>query len=390
MDGLAAISPALSLHCPVEVRVLSPRARSVLPARVLAALALAILVGACSRSHPVVTAPGPAPFGRDVPLSCPNMIPNTPETAVQFAAVSGLCASFRPGVRVRFEMTGDLPSPRIDDMGPCATGAAPTIQFLGGHANVFVHGTQTSVTADGQPLTFSPLVPPPTGEKGVVLATDVHGNLFEIIWPMLAGVGPGQPIVRVQLLAWNAALVTIPQTFDVVWDLAAQRDGVTMYMQGRADSLNLVGTAPLLPGAPPQRPCIGSIAGTSDSVVTQFAGIVQFRSNRLRVDVDGDVPTGAIEGAGLCATADVPSVSFSGAADVFRAGSTQSLTNGAQMLTFGALLPPAIALAPGGVVATDAAGDALHILWPKIAGLGSRPPAPRPRRGAGAAPYPAP
>jgi hypothetical protein len=351
-----------------------------LPSRLAATAALALLValiallaGACSRSASLVLPSAPNAFGRDVPVSCPNMIPNTPETAIPFAAVSGMCPQFRAS-RVRFEMTGDLSSPKINDMGACATSTAPTIQFAGGHANVFLHGTNTSVTIDGQPLTFGPLTVPP-GENGVVLAIDARGNVLEIIWPTLAGVGPGDPIVRVQLLNWNFALVQPPNTFDITWDMAVVRDGTTMYIAGRADNLNLGGLATIQPGAPPQPPCIATVAATTDTVVTQFAGIVQFRPGRARFDVSGDLVSGAIEACGACAATDVPSVSFvGGVGNVVRTGSSQSQTSSGQPLVFGPLLFPGAALEPGVVLSTDAVGDLLAIIWPKLAGLGAGPP----------------
>jgi len=341
----------------------------------VAVTALALLAAACSRSTRIVTpSTSTTALGRDLPVSCPNMIPNTPETAVPFAAVSALCPSFRSS-RLRFEMTGDLPSPRIDDMGACATSAVPSIQFAGGHANVFLHGTNTSVTLTGQPLTFGPLQVPQTGEAGVVLAVDPGGNVLQVIWPTLAGVGAGQPIVRVQLLNWNSALVVMPNTFDIVWDMTVVRDSVTMHIAGRAENVNLTGLPTAQAGLPPQPPCIATLAATSDLVIPQFAGIVQFRANRARFEVWGDVASGAVEGCGSCAAADAPSVRFiRGFGDVLLAGTDQSLTAGGQALAFGPLLFPGITLEPGVVLATDASGDILEIIWPKLAALGSGPP----------------
>ena len=40
----------------------------------------------------------------------------------------------------------------------------------------------------------------------MVLATDAAGNVLEIIWPALAGLGPGQPILRLQLQQYSAAV----------------------------------------------------------------------------------------------------------------------------------------------------------------------------------------
>src|SRR5436190_8616242 len=223
----------------------------------LTGLSVALLLGACSRALDV-TAPHPnAKLGggsRDVPINCPNMIPNTPGTAIEFRTLSGL-VSKNDGRRIRFEMVGDLPSPSIDLMGPCVASTAPSIVFTGGHANVFIHGTDISVTSLGQPLTFGPLQVPQTGEQGVVIAADPFASILEVVWPTIAGVGVGDPIIRLQLTNWNTALVTTSKTYDVVWDLAAVRDSVTMYFKGRADSLNLLGTPTPQAAMPPSPPC---------------------------------------------------------------------------------------------------------------------------------------
>jgi len=342
----------------------------------LTCLVVALLLGSCSRALDVTT---PVPGGtlgagaRDVPMNCPNMIPNTPETAIQFETLSGL-VSKNDGRRIRFEMNGDLPSPSIDLMGPCVDSPTPSIVFTSAHANVFIHGTNISVTSLGQPLAFGPLQVPQTGEQGVVIASDPFASIIEVVWPSLAAIGVGSPIIRVQLTNWNTALVTPAKTYDVVWDMTAVRDSVTMYFTGRADSLNLLGTPTAQAAMPPSPPCPQALAGTSDTVITQFAGVVQFRPARMRFELDGDIAKGVIEASGTCAATATPAVYFTGgSANVYLAGTTQSVIPGGQPLTFGALVVPPTG-EQGVVLAQDSFFNTLEIIWPKLAGVGSGPP----------------
>ena len=343
------------------------------------AMLLALGLGACSRTQDVISPTSSTvksfPGTRDIPVNCPSMIPNTLETAVEFQAVSGMCASFTTR-RVRFEITGDLPSPSIENMGPCVATDAPTIRFMGGHANVFIHGTTTSITENGQPMTFGELLfPGSLVEKGVVVASDPSGNVLEVIWPTIAGVGVGQPIIRVQLGRWNTALLSSAQTYDIVWDMVAVRDSVSMYFKGSAERINLSGSATpqAFAGAPPA--CPQTLLDTSDSVVVQMAGIVQYRLGRLRLEAIGDVPTGTLHAAGLCAASEAPTIQFlGGSANMWRSGTSQSVTTTGQELVFGPLVFPGVFLEPGVVVASDAGRNVLEIVWPGLAGLGEGPP----------------
>ena len=341
-------------------------------------LAIALGLGGCSGtpklSAPLSGSPKSTPDTRNVPVSCPNMIPNTLETAVEFIPVSGLVASFTAR-RIRFEMFGDLPSPSIEAMGACVTSATPTIRFTSGHANVFLHGTSTSITETGQPVTFGELLPPVALEPGVLLAIAPAGHVLEIIWPAIAGVGVGPPIVRVQLARWNPSLISTANTYDVVWDMVAERDGVKMYLKGRADHLGLGGSSVAQVGAGAPVPCPQTLAATSDTVITQLAHVAQFRSVDLRLEIVGDVPTGTMEASGACAASNVATIQFTGGvANVFRAGTNQSVTFAGQQLSFGPLQFPTLVLEPGVVLAQDAALNLLEIIWPGLTGLGVGPP----------------
>ena len=359
--------------------MISPLRRTARLSGLAAALLIALALGACSRS-PVASGAGdgsgkPGPHLRDIPINCPSMIPNTPETAIEFVPVTAMCASFR-STRIRFEMIGDLPSPSIDLMGPCVASANPLIRFLSGHADVFLAGTNTSITPDGQPVTFGELLSPGAlVESGIVLAISPFGDVLEVIWPALAGVGVGQPIIRVQLARWNTSLVSTSQSYDIVWDMMAQRDSTQMYFKGKAVNVDLSGAATPQIGASSPPPCPQTLEATSDTVVTQLASIVQFRPNRLRIQFVGDVPSGVINATGLCAASDTPTIHYvGGAGDVYRAGTTQSMTTFGQELVFGALPSPGLMVEPGIVLATDAQGNVLEIIWPGLAGLAPGPP----------------
>lgn len=343
-----------------------------------ATLAMALALGACSRSSDV-TAPVSAGklggSGRNAPVNCPTMVPNTPETAVEFIPVSAMCASFT-NRRIRFEMTGDLPSPSIENMGPCVAADAPQIRFISGHANVFIAGTRTSVTETGQALTFGELLfPGALLEQGVVVASDAGGNVLEVIWPTIAGTGVGAPIVRVQLSRWNLNLVTSANWYDIEWDMIAERDSVQMHMKGRAEHVDLSGAATPQIGAGALSPCPTTLEATPDTVISQLANIVQFRSGRLRLEIIGDNAAGTIGATGACAASETPQFLYTGgAANLYRAGTNTSVTFFGQPMTFGPLVFPGVLLEPGVVVASDAEKNVLEIVWPQLAGFGPGAP----------------
>ncbi len=313
--------------------------------------------------------------GRDIPVNCPNMIPNTPETAIEFIPTSAMCASFT-NRRIRFEMFGDLPSPSIEMMGPCVASDAPTIRFISGHANVFIHDTNTSVTENGQPLTFGELIfPGALLEKGVVVANDAVGNVLEVIWPTIAGTGVTPPVVRIQLARWNLSLVSPSETYDIEWDMIAERDSTQMHMKGRAVHINLAGSPVPQVGAGAPGVCPSTLEATSDTVITQFANIVQFRPSRLRLEIVGDVAAGTMQAMGACTATDTPTFLVQGGEwNLYRAGTTQSVTFSGHGYTFGPLVFPGVLLEPGVVVATDVDRNVLEIVWPGLVGLGQGPP----------------
>jgi hypothetical protein len=121
--------------------------------------------------------------------------------------------------------------------------------------------------------------------------------------------------------------------------------------------------------APPPvavNPCV-SLTGLSGTVTATSAAVVQFRVNRTRVEVTGDVAAGTINRLGACASNATPAVTFvSGTATLSR-GTVRSFTFGAAAT--GAALGEA-----GVIVATDAGGNVLEIIWPGLAGLGAGAP----------------
>lgn len=343
-----------------------------------AALAIVAVMGlgACSRSQHVtdsVAGPGRSGAGTQVVAGCPTLVANTLNAADAFTVETGMVASFTSR-RLRIETVGDIAVPTIQSMGACAAADIPSINFVGGHANVLLSGTTTSVTTTGSGLSFGALLFPGAAlEPGVVVANDAQGNVLEIIWPELAGTGVGSPIVRVQLAAWNTALVTPASLLDVTWDLVAEQDGVQQFIKGHCEAIPMDGTA-VIPGGAAITPCPTTLGGNA-AVTNVLAGIVQFRAKRIRFEIQGDTPTGVIGASGSCAAADVPTINYvGGSANMFQAGTSTSVTGTGAALSFGALLFPGALLEPGVVVAQDANKNVLEIVWPGLAGLAPGPP----------------
>ena len=352
-------------------------ARTVTP---LLALAAAVGMGACSRAQHVtdaVAGPGRAGAGSQAVSGCPTLVGNNINTAFNFNVESGAVVSFRPGKRLRIETSGDAAEVSISTCGPCAAADIPTTNFIGGHANVFLNGSSQSITTTGQRLTFGRLAFLGTNiEPGIIIANDALGNVMEIIWPELAGLGVGAPIVRVQLAQWNASMLNGGSSLDVSWDLTAEQNGVQTTFKGHCEGMALDGT-PVNAGGGSIAPCPATLAGTSGNVLVAAADVVQFRpsKSRLRFEAVGDVASGALNGCGGCAAADVPSIRFTGGtANVFRAGSNNSVTSTGSALTFGPLVSPGILIEPGIVLTNDAVGNVLEIIWPGLAGLPPGPP----------------
>ena len=342
--------------------------------RATAVLALALSLGACSRSQNVsesLTGPAREGAGTRVVAGCPTLIGNTSATPSVFAAEMAMVSSFN-SKRLRIEATGDIPAlPTINDMGTCATSAIPSINFVSGHANVFLAGTTTSISG---PLTFGALLFPGAAlEPGVVVATDANKNVLEIIWPLLAGTGTGAPIVRIQLAKWNTNLVTAASRVDIVWDMVASQDANLHFISGRTNGIPMSGQA-IFPNAAAPLPCPTTL-GAGGTVVNQLAGVVRYTAKVMRFEIVGDVAAGTIGLAGPCAASATPAVVFSGGTgNVTLSGTNTSVTNTGRALTFGTLLFPGIALEPGVVVANDASKNVLEIIWPSLAGTGTGAP----------------
>jgi hypothetical protein len=248
--------------------------------------------------------------------------------------------------------------------------------FIGGHANVFISGTTQSVVPNGQRLTFGALLFPGAGiEDGIVVADDAAGNVLEIIWPEMAGVGTGSPIMRVQLAQWNTALVNASTLLDVTWDCTVEQDGIQSTFKGHCEGMAMDGT-PVVPGGQAIPPCPTTIAGTSGPITAVIADIVQFRNNkRIRFEAEGDVAGGVVEALGACAASETPTVVFNGGtANVFRAGTNISVTSTGLPLSWGDLAFPGLLIEPGIVVADDVNRNVMEIIWPGLAGLPPGPP----------------
>jgi hypothetical protein len=117
---------------------------------------------------------------------------------------SATVPQFRTG-RLRVDLVGDMPLGWVNAIGGCTTSATPSVSFISGTCNVTLTGSTNSVIPGGA-LTFAPLTSPVPAEPGVVLATDAAGNVLQIIWPALAGLPPGPPTFRTNLVAWTTAV----------------------------------------------------------------------------------------------------------------------------------------------------------------------------------------
>lgn len=345
--------------------------------RILASLALALSLGACSRSHHATDSlAGPVHGGNGigvapaVAIGCPTLLGNTALAPDTFVVASALTPKFTNKV-LRLHTIGDVVStPNLDAMGACATGLTPSIFVTGGHANVFLAGTRTSVSG---PLTFGAMTLAP-GVNGELLATDAAGNSLHVIWPALAGIGAGAPIVRVELRAWSAGLVNSLSRLDVEWDMTLQQDATVRTIMGRCARIPTNGS--IITPAPAVLPACPATLGAGGAVVSRLASLPAYtRAGGLRAEIAGDVAGGVIGLSGPCAASATPSIVFTGGSgNMTVAGRATSLSTTNGPLTFGALLFPGLAIEPGVVIASDAAGNGLQIIWPQLAGLGAGAP----------------
>ncbi len=342
--------------------------------RVAVVLAMAVTLGACSRSQHVtdsVSGPVRVGSGENVVLGCPTLLANTLATASTFQAATGSAPRIDDR-RLRIETPGDiLDLPSVEAMGACMSTGVASIFAIGGHANVFISGTTTSISG---PMTFGALPSGNlTGEPGVVVGQDALGNVLEIVWPTLAGTGIGAPILRIQLAAWNKGLINVGTTkLDIVWDMAIQQDAVIHYVKGAAAGIPTNGTSVVFGGAAPA-PCPTTLAG-GGAVTTLLATVPRWTARVLRAEIVGDVAAGTIGLSGPCAAAAVPSIVYTGGTGSMKLSGTNTSVTQTATLTFGQLLFPGLALEPGVVVASDANKNVLEIVWPGLAGFAPGPP----------------
>jgi len=345
----------------------------------LVALTIALGIGACSRAQNVtgsVAGPTRVGDGTKVGSGCPTLIANDVNSAFDVITEVGACAQFRPG-RMRMEIIGDATEVQLLAMGECIASDVPTINITSAHASLFLHGTNHSVTTTGNRLTFGAVLPVGAAvEPGIVLASDADGNVFEIIWPKLAGLGNGSPIIRVQLARWNQAIVNPASKIDISFDMVTEQNGVKTHFRGHCEGLGVDGTPVNNSNGSAIPPCPTTLAGTSGATANETADVVQFRpGKRLRIEVTGDVATSSINAIGGCAASDAPTIHIvSGTGSIFKAGSGHCITNTGQDLVFGSLLSPGALVEPGVVIAGDQFGNVLEIIWPQLAGLPPGPP----------------
>jgi len=73
----------------------------------------------------------------------------------------------------------------------------------------------------------------------VVLSTDQFGDVLEVVWPALAGLPPGPPIMRLQLQSWSSWIQTGRQV-DVTMEFDLQAgDGSTTTISTRANHITV-------------------------------------------------------------------------------------------------------------------------------------------------------
>jgi hypothetical protein len=110
--------------------------------------------------------------------------------------------------------------------------------------------------------------------------------------------------------------------------------------------------------APTGDPCT-NLTGFGGAITVVAASVPQNRAARLRIEMEGDVAAGTLLKLGSCSSLAAPTVTFpSGRATVSGAGVSVSETFGAIAQVPGE---------PGVLVATNANGDILEIIWPTLA-----------------------
>jgi len=135
-------------------------------------------------------------------------------------------------------------------------------------------------------------------------------------------------------------------------------DSLTAPGHGVAQQTKNGNRKPPPPPAPPPvvlDPCV-SMTGFGGSTVATSASVPQFRTTRLRVDLVGDVTQGTLVKVQSCALGAASAVTFA---------SGTVTVSGAGTFTFGALAAPVVEA--GTVLAIDAAGNTVQIIWPAIA-----------------------
>jgi len=300
------------------------------------------------------------------------------EITPAFAAI----VQMRPA-RMRIETVGtSLLGPSLTALGACATTLSPTtglpaLQFTSGSCNVKINGQ--SIANGLSPLTGNlefGLIPATALEPGVVVATDALGNVLEIIWPLLAGTGTGDAIVRIQLASWNSTLFASSATMDISYNfncsaLNAAGQAVNASFFGAVAGVPTDGSVLSFAGAPAACPL--ALAPASSAIVPVSAGIVQFRTNRVRLEVAGDVAlTGGttLESLGLCATSVPASIVVTSAnAKITKAGSSTQVTSTHLPLTWTNVTTPVPAGEAGVILAQDINKNVFEIIWPGLAGL---------------------
>jgi hypothetical protein len=144
-------------------------------------------------------------------------------------------------------------------------------------------------------------------------------------------------------------------------------DGAVAFAKGPGNGGNVPPPPPPAPPPPAAAdPCV-SLTGFSATVVPVLAEIPQNRTNRLRVEITGDVAATTINKLGACSSGLTPAVTFTTArGTVVGSGGINRTVSVTSLLQ--------VPGEPGVLVGTDAAGNVLEIIWPGLAGDVPGPP----------------
>lgn len=366
-------------------------------------LAAAVLLASCGRSsnptRPLTTVRDDHGHDATVPKSgtSPTVavaagLTLTPATVVGGSpsrarlAISGTQSTFaRVSITSSNTAVAVVPSARFVSPGATSVSFTVTTRTVTTVTSVVISTTLAGVTKRAT-LTVTPtaiVTPPPPPAVAVTVSSialapaSVIGGASSQGTVTLSGAAPTGG-AGVTLSSANSSVAAVPATVSVAAGSTTGTFTVTTTSVTTATGVAIsaasggVTRSATLTVNPPD-PC-ASVAGLGGTVGVVSATVPQFRPTRLRIDLVGDVPGNWINAMGACSATPTPADTWiSGTATVTLAGSNTAVTATGGPLAFGALTFPVPAEA-GVVLATDAAGNVLQLIWPALAGLAPGPP----------------